>query len=114
MGLSEKGAEDLEMKCEDFLFDIIMEEIDTETITSLQDDMAYQELVSRQEEIWEKYPILKDFFDETEEITLTKEEHKAVLKYQEIQQKRELAERKGYYWCGQKHAFSYLRKVNGM
>jgi len=104
----------LEFDARNFLFDMVIESADMETIKKLWTDEAYQKLVKRQNEILKKYPIVKELFDGRKAISLSKKEHIAMQKYYELQRKREYAERKGYYWCGQKHAFEYLKAIKEM
>ncbi len=104
------------MECDarNFLFDMVIESADMETIKKLWTDEAYQKLVKRQNEILKKYPIVEELFDGRKAISLSKKEHIAMQKYYELQRKREDAERKGYYWCGQKHAFEYFKAIKEM
>lgn len=101
------------MECDarDFLFDMVIETADMETMKKLRSENPYQKLVRRQNEILKKYPIVGEFFDGKGAISLTEKEHIAMQEYYELQRKREGAERKGYYWCGQKHAFAYLKAI---
>lgn len=96
---------------DEFLFDMVIESVDTETIKRLRSEKVYQQYVMQQEKIVEKYPVIEKIFEKKGAVSLTAEEHDAMLEYYQIQQKKETAERKGYYWCGQKHAFCYLKMI---
>ena len=55
----------------------------------------------------EKYPCIDAVLEGTEEISLTGEEHRALVHYLDIQQKMESAQRREYYRFGHVHAQRY-------
>lgn len=90
-----------------FLFDMAIEEADSETVEWLGGQEYYQKWKKERRELVEKYPCIDAVLEGTEEISLTGEEHRALVHYLDIQQKMESAQRREYYRFGHVHAQRY-------
>lgn len=86
-----------------FLFDMAIEEADCETVEWLGGQEYYQKWKKERQEFVEKYPCIDTVLEGTEEISLTDEEHRALVHYLDIQQKMEWE----YYRFGHVHAQRY-------
>lgn len=96
---------------DDFLFDMAIDDVDSETIEWLEGQEFYREWQREQSENEKKFPRIAETLDGKGELFLTKEEHEAVVHYLDIQQKMEAAERREYYRFGHAHAQRYQREV---
>ena len=90
-----------------FLFDMAIEEADSETVDWLGRQEYYQKWEKERQELVEKYPCIDAVLEGTEEISLTGEEHRALVDYLDIRQKMESAQRREYYRFGHVHAQRY-------
>lgn len=97
---------------DDFLFDMAIEDVDGEAMEWLKTQKYYQTWLEEQKALVEKYPCINDILESDGEISLTKEEHEALVHYLEIQQKKESAERREYYRFGHVHAKKYWHELN--
>lgn len=102
----------MEQKVRDYLFDIVIESADMETIEKLKHDKYYQSIKEKQKKIYDDYPVIGKILDRKESVSMSEKEHKAMLEYYAYEKKREALERKEYYWCGHKHAYAYLQAVS--
>lgn len=92
---------------DDFLFDMAIDDVDSETMKWLSGQEFYREWQRQQSESEKKFPCIAETLDGKGELFLTKEEHGAVVHYLDIQQKMEAAERREYYRFGHVHAQRY-------
>lgn len=93
------------------IFDMVIESVDSDTMERLRGEKTYQKLVKQQRKIIKQFPVVEQLFEKEGAISLNEKEHEALLEYYFLQQQKETAERKGYYWCGHKHAHSYLQTL---
>lgn len=96
---------------DDFLFDMAIDDVDSETMEWLEGQEFYREWQREQSENEKKFPCIAKTLDGKGELSLTEEEHAAVVHFLEIQQKMEAAERREYYRFGHVHAQRYQREV---
>lgn len=96
---------------DDFLFDMAIDDVDSETMEWLEGQEFYREWQREQSESEKKFPCIAKTLDGKGELYLTEEEHAAVVHFLEIQQKMEAAERREYYRFGHVHAQRYQREV---
>lgn len=96
---------------DDFLFDMAIDDVDSETMEWLEGQEFYREWQREQSENEKKFPCIAKTLDGKGELSLTEEEHAAVVHFLEIQQKMEAAERREYYRFGHVHARRYQREV---
>ncbi len=96
---------------DDFLFDMAIDDVDSETMEWLEGQEFYREWQREQSENEKKFPCIAKTLDGRGELSLTEEEHAAVVHFLEIQQKMEAAERREYYRFGHVHAQRYQREV---
>lgn len=97
---------------DDFLFDMAIDDVDSETIEWLRTQDFYQKWLEEQNVLVRKYPCIDNVLESDGEISLTKEEHEALVHYLKIQQKKESAERREYYRFGHVHAKKYWHELN--
>lgn len=96
---------------DDFLFDMAIDDVDSETMEWLKGQDFYREWQREQSENEEKFPCIVKLLDGKGELFLTEGEHEAVVHYLEIQQKMESAERREYYRFGHVHALKYWKEL---
>lgn len=96
---------------DDFLFDMAIDDVDSETIEWLEGQEFYREWQREQSENEKKFPCIVQVLDGKGELSLTGEEHAAVVHFLKIQQKMEAAERREYYRFGHVHARRYQNEV---
>lgn len=97
--------------CDDFLFDMAIDDVDSESMEWLRGQEFYQKWQKEQSEIIEKFPCVDKVLEGQGELFLTKEEHEAVVRYLYIQQEMEAAERREYYRFGHVHAQRYRNEL---
>ena len=96
---------------DDFLFAMAIEDVDSQTMDWLTKQDFYRELRKELRQLAEKYPCIEAVLEGEGEISLTKEEHEALVHYLEIEQKKESAERREYYYFGHIHAQRYCNDI---
>lgn len=90
---------------EGILYHAKFNEIFTAVATHLKEQKFFQEWEKEKSEIIKKYPIFENILQKGEgNVSLTEEEHKALVRYVELQDKMENAERQECYYIGQIHA----------
>lgn len=92
---------------DNFLFDMAIDEADSETMDWLGKQEYYQKWQGELKKLVEKYPCIDEILEGKEEISLTKDEHKAFVKYLAVKQRMDSAERREYYRFGHVHAQRY-------
>ena len=92
---------------DDFLFDMAIDDVDSETMDWLGQQEYYQKWLGELKKLVKKYPCIDEMLEGKEEISLTKEEHKAFVKYLAVKQRMDSAERREYYRFGHVHAWRY-------
>lgn len=97
---------------DDFLFDMAIDDVDSESIEWLRTQDFYQKWIEEQNVLVQKYPCIVNVLESDGEISLTKEEHEALAHYLAIQQKKDSAERREYYRFGHVHAKKYWHELN--
>ena len=96
---------------DDFLFAMAIEDVDSQTMDWLTKQDFYRELRKELRQLEEKYPCIEAVLEGEGEVSLTKEEHEALVHYLEIEQKKESAERREYYYFGHIHAQRYCNDI---
>lgn len=94
-----------------FLFDMALDDVDSETMEWLRGQEFYRKLSGEKNNILEKFPCIEKALEGEGEISLTKEEHEAVVRYLDIRRRMEAAERREYYRFGHVHANRYREEV---
>lgn len=95
----------------DFLFDMAIDDVDSGTVEWLGRQEYYRKWQKEQSEYEKKFPCIAGFLEGRGEVSLTEEEHGAVLHYLKIQQKKEAAEKREYYRFGHVHAQKYQNEL---
>ena len=82
--------------------------VDEKVTTYLRENHAlYGELEGKQKELGKKYSAIRKFFDRNTGISLSGEEHKAIIEYIQTAGNTERIEREYCFYFGQSLAFSY-------
>lgn len=90
---------------EGILYHAKFEEIFTAVAARLKEQKYFQKWEQEAKEIIKKYPFLGDILQYGEgSVSLTEEEHKALVRYLELRDKMENAERQECYYIGHVHA----------
>ncbi len=67
----------------------------------------YQRLQKKILELIERYPVIETFMESNQPISLTKEEHKAVHRYFQLESGKEMIEEEYHFYMGQAQIISY-------
>ena len=70
-------------------------------------DAEYQRLQKKILELTEKYPVIETFMETNQSISLTEEEHKAVHRYFQLENGKEMIEEEYHFYMGQAQMISY-------
>ena len=90
-------------------------EIDSDISTELRKrDEAYTALFWELDRLQTKCPIIMKTLEGEGEISLTAEEHAALVRYLVIKQKMDDAERRHIYFRGHTDSFSYLKEIGAI
>lgn len=93
-------------------YDLLLEQIDSESVAILSKIKEYTEFGEEKKKLAAHYPCIDMFFDrEEEKITLSTEEHKALIEYIELARRQETLESREYYWAGHRHARIYENRL---
>jgi|GluameStandDraft_1065615.scaffolds.fasta_scaffold14132_3 hypothetical protein len=99
------SQEDSKKYREDFLFHGVYEDIDSAVISRLQECGYYKKWQKESNKIVKKHPFLRDFFlHGSDAVSLTVEEHEAFVRYMELRDEMETAQKQECYYVGQIHA----------
>lgn len=60
---------------------ILLETIDSETIQKLSENQEYRKMQIRRKELLEHYPIIEKVIDDVGKVSISEQEHKALLEY---------------------------------
>ena len=94
---------------------ILMETIDSETIQKLSENQEYRKMQIRRKELLEHYPIIEKVIDDEGKVSISEQEHKALLEYFLVKDRMENEERLYHYLYGhavplfQNQAYSILQ-----
>ena len=72
---------------------ILLETIDSETIQKLSENQEYRKMQIRRKELLEHYPIIEKVIDDVGKVSISEQEHKALLEYGHI------------------HCYEYMKKI---
>lgn len=99
---SKEGSKEYQ---EDFLYHGVNEDIDAAVVSRLQKCGYYQKWQKESNKILKKHPFLKDFLlPGSDAVSLTAEEHEAFVRYMELHDQMETAQKQECYYVGQIHA----------
>ena len=79
---------------------ILMETIDSETIQKLSENQEYRKMQIRRKELLEHYPIIEKVIDDEGKVSISEQEHKALLEYFLVKDRMENEERLYHYLYG--------------
>ena len=79
---------------------ILMETIDSETIQKLSENQEYRKMQIRRKELLEHYPIIEKVIDDEGKVSISAQEHKALLEYFLVKDRMENEERLYHYLYG--------------
>lgn len=92
-------------KYREVLFHGVYQDIDSAVISHLQECGYYQKWQKESNKIVKKNPFLRDFFlHGSDAVSLTAEEHEAFVRYMELRDEMETAQKQECYYVGQIHA----------
>ena len=79
---------------------ILLETIDSETIQELSENQEYRKMQIRRKELLEHYPIIEKVIDDEGKVSISEQEHKALLEYFLVKDRMENEERLYHYLYG--------------
>ena len=84
------------------------EDVDGKVGTYLRaNHQEYQEIRHQIDELIQQYPAVRELFESEDAVTLTAEEHKALIRYFCLESSVEMIEREYHFYMGQSMMFSY-------
>jgi hypothetical protein len=90
-------------------------EIDSDIATDLRKrDEDYLALFRESDRLQREFPIIMSVLEGEGEISLTAEEHAALVRYLAVQQEMEDAERRHIYFRGHTDSFAYLKEIGAI
>lgn len=90
---------------------ILLETIDSETIQELSENQEYRKMQIRRKELLEHYPIIEKVIDDEGKVSISEQEHKALLEYFLVKDRMENEERLYHYLYGHIHCYEYMKKI---
>lgn len=90
---------------------ILLETIDSETIQKLSENQEYRKMQIRRKELLEHYPIIEKVIDDVGKVSISEQEHKALLEYFLVKDRMENEERLYHYLYGHIHCYEYMKKI---
>lgn len=90
---------------------ILLETIDSETIQKLSENQEYRKMQIRRKELLEHYPIIEKVIDDEGKVSISEQEHKALLEYFLVKDCMENEERLYHYLYGYIHCYEYMKKI---
>jgi hypothetical protein len=90
-------------------------EIDSDICTGLRGrDEGYAALFHESDRLQADCPAIMKVLDGEGEVSLTADEHAALVRYLAVKQKMEDMERLVIYFCGHADGFAYLKEIGAM
>lgn len=90
-------------------------EIDSDIVMDLLNtDEDYAELSDRMDKLKTQHPIIDDMNEDSGEIRMTAEEHRAYVDYLNLARQMEDMERQHIYFRGHTDAVAYLKKIKAI
>ena len=87
-------------------------EIDSDICMELlHTDEKYAELISKSDELQKMHPFIMKVLEGSGEVSLTTEDHVALVGYLSVKTRMEDMERQHIYFHGHKDNFAYLKKI---
>ena len=84
------------------------EDVDGKVGTYLRaNHQEYQEIRHQIDELIQQYPAVRALFESEDAVTLTAEEHKALIRYFCLESNVEMIEREYHFYMGQSMMYSY-------
>ena len=84
------------------------EDVDVKVGTYLRaNHQEYQEIRHQIDELIQQYPAVRELFESEDAVTLTAEEHKALIRYFCLESSVEMIEREYHFYMGQSMMYSY-------
>ena len=84
------------------------EDVDGKVGTQLRaNHQEYQEIRHQIDELIQQYPAVRELFESEDAVTLTAEEHKALIRYFCLESSVEMIEREYHFYMGQPMMYSY-------
>ncbi len=106
---------------QDFVLDLVKRveelfgEIDNDIATNLlHSNDEYSKLYYRRIEILQQYPTVKKAVDGEGGISLSKDEHKALIEYLRVNEQASSMERMQIYFHGHADCISYLKRIGAL
>jgi hypothetical protein len=107
MGVEQKILDAFAKRVEDCFFDI-----DSDICVDLRDtDSGYSELWNETVELQRRFPVIPQFMESGGEVSLSAEEHAAIVRYLDVKHRMENAERRQLYLRGHRDGFAYLKTI---
>jgi len=105
----------------DFFFNLVERieqsflEIDSDICVDLREnDSDYAEMWQEIIKVQNDFPIIREITDGGEAVTMSAEEHKALVRYLHLKNETENAERKQIYFRGHTDNYAYLKRINAI
>lgn len=90
-------------------------EIDSDIVTDLyHTNTEYAKLRVEADSLQKKHPIIESMLEGKGEISLSEEEHDALVRYLSLKMQIEEAERQQIYFRGHTDSFVYLKKIGAI
>ena len=87
-------------------------EIEHNLILSIREnDNEYVELFDEMRRLQESFPVIEVLIDGQGDVTLSKEDHKAYIRYINLKMLADEKERRQLYFQGHAHCFAYLKRI---
>ena len=91
------------------------EDVDGKVGTYLRaNHQEYQEIRHQIDELIQQYPAVRELFESEDAVTLTAEEHKALIRYFCLESSVEMIEREYHFYMGQSMMYSYGTIVSNL
>ena len=80
-------------------------------IQKLSENQEYRKMQIRRKELLEHYPIIEKVIDDEGKVSISEQEHKALLEYFLVKDRMENEERLYHYLYGHIHCYEYMKKI---
>lgn len=91
---------------------ILLEKVDRDTVQELlADHEEYRTFCAKRKELLNQYPVIETLLEDSGEVSISEQEHQAVLEYFQVRDKIENKERLYHYLYGHIHCYEYMKKI---
>lgn len=90
-----------------YLFDMAIDDVEQNAISWLSEQEFYQDWQMERKQLVQNYPCIEEVVEKDGDIALSKTEHQALLRYLQLGDKIDAAQKREYYRFGHVHANTY-------